>query len=270
MSPVQGLGWPCTSCHCLDTAPCWTPPGRLEHPAALSAGAARLPSPSEEPTLYVCKATWPTEGRIAPMSPRRPQPMLCSQHCPALGRCLLAEWLVKGHLADPGAGPGSSCLSSCAPGLPSCPIPPGLACGDLALGEGVGGSGDSDSPQALPQTGQLCPKPARHLAKQARHSSEPGLAVGRKPGPRCRQPVCGQAADRSAGGEPVSKAQGWTATSSQSPHPQPWSHTRPGHPHRGSERYPDESMETVPSSRGTDGQLLWAGPGTRAPARPVD
>lgn len=107
---------------------------------------------------------------------------------------------------------------------------PGLACGDLVLGEGVGGSGDSDSPQALPQTGQLCPKPARHLAKQARHSSEPGWAVGGQPGPRCRQPVCGQEADRSAGGEPVSTAWSLTATSSRSPRPQPRSHTRPGHP----------------------------------------
>lgn len=57
------------------------------------------------------------------------------------------------------------------------PVPPLASCGDLVLGE-QGGGGDSDGPQALPQTGQLCPKPPGHLAKQARHSSEPGQVGG--------------------------------------------------------------------------------------------
>ena len=65
---------------------------------------------------------------------------------------------------------------------------------------------DSDSPQALPQAGQLCPKPTGHLANQARHSSEPGLTVGRQPGPRCQRLCVGRAADHSAGREPVSTA----------------------------------------------------------------
>lgn len=83
---------------------------------------------------------------------------------------------------------------------------PGLVCGDLVLGEGAGGGGDSDNPLALPQAGQLCPKPTGHLAKQAGHSSEPGLAVGWQPGPRCPRPCAGRVADRSAGGQPVSTA----------------------------------------------------------------